>query len=350
MEWKESLSEITKTNGAITSLKELLVKTAYQEEMLTSTFTPMFNVGNGKHLGWVGDMDDIGWEGAPCNPEYRTPNVQLSEKVWEIGKWSAPLKWCYEDFENTIAEYALKKGTDMGDLTNTEIWQILISDPMERALNKMYWRLIWFGDTQGANLTEGVDKTLFTPTDGLWKRLFEVATNNSSQRTEISANSEDTMAGQKETLNIEGTAVNLFDKILSDADSRIASLEGAAIYCTKSLRDALTKDMKDKYHIQLDWSQIVNGVEVSEYNGTKVVSVSVWDRMIKQYQNNGTKLNMPHRAFFGTPKQLFVGTPANSIISDIEIFFNQDERVTKAYIAGKIGTLIGEDELFQIAY
>lgn len=72
--------------------------------------------------------------------------------------------------------------------------------------------------------------------------------------------------------------------------------------------------------------------------------------MIMQYQNNGTKLNLPHRAVFGSPKQMFVGSPAGQIISELELWFNQDERVTKAYSAGRLGCLIGEDNLFQIAY
>lgn len=350
MDWKKSLEEITTTNGAIESLKELLVKTAFQEESLNMTFTSRSNVENGKHLGYVGEMSDIGWEGAPCTPTYKTPTTEVSEKEWELGKWSTPLKWCYEDFENTIAEYALKKGTDMGDLTNTDIWDVLIATPMEKAFLKMWWRLIWFGDKQSENLTDGVDKTLFTPTDGLWKRLFEIGTNSSGQHTPIAANSEGTMAGQKSSLKTEGTAVGIFEQLLEDADPRIEGLSDSAIFCTKSLSDALAKDLKVKYHEILTWDQVFDGLKVAEFSGTKIVSISIWDRLIREYQNDGTKLNLPHRAFYGSPSQLFVGTPANNIISDIEIFFNQDERVTKVYSAGRIGTLVGEDDLFQIAY
>ena len=36
------------------------------------------------------------------------------------------------------------------------------------------------------------------------------------------------------------------------------------------------------------------GLDVTEYNGVPIYRVSIWDRFIQKYQNNGTKLNLPH--------------------------------------------------------
>ena len=100
----------------------------------------------------------------------------------------------------------------------------------------------------------------------------------------------------------------------------------------------------------MTWEQVFKGVNVTEYNGVKIYAISIWDRMIQRYQNNGVSLNLPHRAVFGTAKQMFVGSPANNVISEMDIWFNKDERVVKSYSAGRLGTLIGEDNLFQLAY
>lgn len=350
MDWKEALSDITKNNLAIEKLGELLKKTPYETDALSSTYTLRGNIQNGQHLGWVGEMSDIGWKGAGCSPTYKTPTVEVSEKVWELGSWQAPLKWCYTELENTIAEYALKKGTPIGDLTNGEIWNILISEPMKAAFEKMWWRIIWFGDTTGANLTTGVDKTLFTVCDGLWKQLFAIATDNAAQKTAIAANAQTTTALQFSKLKEDNVAIGIFESLRENADSRVEGLDGAAIFCTKSLADALTKDLKREYKEILTWQQINGGMKTTEFDGVKINAIPTWDRLIMQYQNDGTKLNLPHRAFFGTPKQLFVGTPAGSVVSSLEVWMNQDERVTKAYSTGKIGTLVGEDDLFQVAY
>lgn len=354
----DSVKNLTKDNGAVKDLRDLLVLTNFVDEALEQFFTFRQNVANGEKLGWTGEMEDIGWAGAPCNPEYKTPTIPAAEKTWDIGQWSTPLKWCYEDFMNTIAEYALKTGTDIGDLTSTDIMDVIIYPALDLAIKRMFWRFIWFGDKEaaniaeesGGNITAGFDVELFKPCDGFFKQLFAVTASNAAQRTTITANAEASYALQMSKIKEAGVAIGIFDSVLESADPRISGLDGAGLFVTKSLGDALTKDLKREYKLILEWEQIFKGLDVSEYNGTPIYRVSIWDRMIQKYQNDGKKLNLPHRAVFGSPKQLFVGSPAGQIISDLELWFNQDERVTKAYSAGRLGCLIGEDNLFQLAY
>lgn len=351
----ESVKNLTKDNGAVKSLRDLLVLTNFVDESLEQFFTFVQNVQNGQKLGWTGEMEDVGWTGAPCNPTYKDVTIQAAEKTWDIGQWSVPLKWCYEDFMNTIAEYALKTGTNIGDLTSTDIMDVIIYPALELSIKRMFWRFIWFGDKEAQNastgqITEGVDVELFKPCNGFWKQLFAIGSANANQRVNIASNAEASTAAQLSGIKTANAAIGIFDSLLENADPRIAAMDGAAIYCTKSLGDALTKDLKREYKEILTWEQIFKGLDVTEYNGVMVYRVSIWDRFIQKYQNNGTKLNLPHRAIYGSPKQLFVGSPANQIISDLEIWFNQDERATKAYSAGRLGCLVGEDNLFQIAY
>lgn len=359
-----ALSALTPSNGAIKSLKDLLIKTNFVDESLERFFTLKQNVHNGDKLGWTGDMNDIGWAGSGCNPSYKTASVNFAEKEWSIGDWQIPLKWCYTDLLNTIAEYCLKKGTDIGDLTSTEYMTDIVYPALDIAIKHMMWRFIWFGDKDAANvksaddesdavagnITAGVDVTLFKTTDGFWKQLFAIGTANSSQRTTIAANSQSTRALQFSKLKEAKVAIGIFDSMLDDADSRISSLDGNGIFCTKSLADALTADLKREYMKILEWEQIFKGLDVAEYNGVPIYRVSIWDRFIQAYQNNGTVLNMPHRAMYGSPKQLFVGTPADKLISDLDIWFERKDRSNYLYSTGKLGCLIGEDDLFQIAY
>ena len=232
----------------------------------------------------------------------------------------------------------------------------IVYPAMDLAVKHMLWRFIWFGDTEAQNatssgqITDGVDVELFKTADGFWKQLFTVGTENEAQRTTIAANSESTTALQFSKLKESGVAIGIFDNLLEDADSRIASMDGAGIFCTKSLCDALVRDLKREYKLILEWEQVFKGLDVTEYNGTLVYRVSIWDRFIQKYQNNGTKLNLPHRAVFGSPKQLFVGTPANQIMSDLDIWFDRKERVNYLYSTGKLGCLLGEDGLFQMGY
>lgn len=350
------LSSLTPDNGAIKSLRDLLIMTNFLDEELERFFTLRQNVHNGDKLGWVGEMDDIGWDGSGCNPNYKNTKVNFAEKEWAIGDWQIPLKWCYTDLINTIAEYCLKTGTEIGDLTSTEYMDDIVMPALDLAVKHMMWRFIWFGDKEAQNvtssgqITDGVDVNLFKTTNGFWKQLFAIGTANAGQKTAIAANEQTTTALQFSKLREAGVAIGIFDNLLENADSRIASLDGAGIFCTKSLADALVRDLKTEYKLILEWEQIFKGLDVTEYNGVPIYRVSIWDRFIQKYQNNGAKLNLPHRAVFGSPKQLFVGTPANQLISDLDIWFDRKDRVNYLYSTGKLGCLIGEDYLFQIAY
>lgn len=356
MDFGTLAEKMTPDNGAVKSLKDLLIATNFVDEELERFFTLRQNVHNGDKLGWVGEMDDVGWAGSGCNPNYKNSNIDFAQKEWSIGDWQIPLKWCYTDLINTIAEYCLKTGTEIGDLTSTEYMDDIVMPALDLAIKRMMWRFIWFGDkeanavTSSGTITDGVDVELFKPTDGFWKQLFAVCTANEEQHTTIEANSQATYAEQKSKLKEAGVAIGIFDSILENADPRIAAMDGAAIFCTKSLADALTKDLKREYKEILTWEQIFKGLDVAEYDGTLVYRVSIWDRYIQAYQNDGTKLNLPHRAVFGSPKQLFVGTPANQLISELDIWFDKKDRMNYLYSTGKLGCLIGEDNLFQIAY
>lgn len=352
MELLEGIKQLTKDNHAIKDLRDLMVMTNFTDEKMEQFFTFKQNVAQGEKLGWVGEMEEIGWKGAPCYPEYRTPAISAAEKEWDLGAWQVPLKWCYEEFLNTMAEYALKTGTDIHDLTGTDIMDVLIAPALEESYRRMFWRFIWFNDKdmQEESITPGMDVELFNTNDGLFKQLFAIGAANPAQRVTIAANQEASLAAQMSALRAPGVAIGIFESLLENADSRIASMDGAGLYVTKSLADALAKDLKREYKDRLTWEQIFGGVRVSEFDGVKIYEISIWDRMIHRYQTNGTSLNLPHRAVFGSPKQMFVGSPANNIISNFDLWFNKDERVVKNYASGRLGTLIGEDNLFQLAY
>lgn len=356
MTW-EQLSALTPDNGAIKDLKDLIIAELFTDPELERFFTLMQNVKNGQKIGFVGPMQDVGWEGSGCNPTYKKPNIDFGEKTWDIGEWEVPLEFCYKDLKNTIAEYCLKTGTNIGDLTSTDYMDNIVYPALKEAMRLMMWRFVWFADkdaevtgTGSGVLTAETDKKLFTTTDGLWKRLFTITTEASTQRTAIAANDEASLALQFSKLKESGVAIGIFDSILENADPRIASLDGAGIFATKSLCDALAKDLKREYKETLKWDQVIKGVRVTEYNGVPLYEIPVWDRMILKYQNNGTKLNIPHRAIFCSPRDLLVGTPANELISELDIFFEKKTRMNHIYSTGQMGTQTAQDELIHIAH
>ena len=128
---------MTPTNHAITSLRDLLKMTVFQDEKLEDVLTFVGNIVNGQRLGFIGAMEDVGTKGVGCEPTYKTNKIDASEKQWELGDWDIPLKLCYEDLEGSIAEYTLKAGTEIGDLTSGEYMDYIVLPALEEAMRKM---------------------------------------------------------------------------------------------------------------------------------------------------------------------------------------------------------------------
>lgn len=348
-----NILEFQASNGAIQSLKELIKLAALPVEDIAKFIEIRGNVQNGQQIGWSGKIGNVGWSGGGCSPDYVKPEVLGLTKKWDMGEWTMPFELCYSDFENTIAEYALNHGTNVGDLTSTEIMTEVLIPAVAEALSKMYWRIVWFGDKDAKNvnasgvITDGVDVSLFNMTNGLFKQLFALP---AAQRTTISANTQTTRALQFSKLREEGVAIGIVEDMIMNANPALASVTDAGIYMTKSLADALAADVRKVYKVIMPWEVVFKGVQMSEYNGVKIYRCDMWDEVIQTMQNNGTKLNLPHRAVYAAPSLLLAASPAANFVSNLDIFFDRKSRTTNIYAGGKIGALVGQDDLIQVAY
>ena len=349
-------NQFTVPNGAITDLRELLFLTVYDDPDIDLTISNETGVHNGKKLGYINDMGDVGTSGGGCDPTYTKVNITGIQKEWELGDWEIAKELCYDELENTIAEDSMNTGTDRADLQDTPYWDVVLMPLLERAIKEMFWRIVWFGDKDAANIADGgllkagINPKLFNMCDGLWKRLQAIIAANDKQHTEIAANSATTYLAQKNGILTPGTAIKIFDTMLSDADSRIFDDPNSAIFCTNTLFKALRTDIVERYgRTTMPFENVGTGITLSEYDGRKIIALDIWDRMIGKYEDNGTVLNCPHRAIVCSPKNLFVGTNDKDKIAKLSVSFNEKDQKNYIYAASKIGTLIGEDALVQVA-
>ena len=350
---KQQLEHLTLQPENLASIKDAVQETFFKDEDFSS-FVNIMKVKNDDPIALIGEMEMVGKKGGGCDPTYEEKGIANSQKRWELGQWEIPIKICYEALKGTIAEYSLKTGTEIGDLTSTDFMTIY-TDALQRAMQQMIWRFAWFGDkaaalagSGGGKLTAGSDVNMFNVCDGLFKRIFTAtATKN---HTAIAANSEATSAAQVSALRKKGAATTVVDTILMDVDTRIIDDSDAVLLMTRSLADALTYDIKQTYHDIMPWEKVFDGFDVATYNGVKIARVGIWDRMINAYEKGATTVNLPHRAVFCNPKQLMVGTDADALISDLDIFFSKKERRNYIYATGKIGTALLEENMIHAAY
>lgn len=88
---------------------------------------------------------------------------------------------------------------------------------------------------------------------------------------------------------------------------------------------------------------------LSEYDGHKIVVLDIWDRLIRKFEDNGTTLNCPHRAVLCSPSNLFVGTSDKQRLASLTVKFDDRKRDNFIFAESNLGTIIGEDELVQVA-
>lgn len=350
---KQQLENLKLEPENLASIKDAVQETFYNDEDFSS-FVNIQKVKEKDPIALLGEMEMVGKKGGGCDPTYEEKGIANSQKRWELGQWEIPIKICYEALKGTIAEYSLKTGTVIGDLTSTDFMTIY-TDALYRAMLQMIWRFGWFGDKTaalagegGGKLTAGLDVSMFNVCDGLFKRIFTAtATKN---HTVIAANSETTAAAQVSALRKKGAATTLVDTILMDVDTRIIDDSDAVLLMTRSLADALTYDIKQTHNLIIPWEKVFDGFEVATYNGVKIARVGIWDRMIKAYEKGEATINLPHRAVFCNPKHLMVGADADALISDLDIWFDQKERRNYLYATGKIGTALLEEDMIHAAY
>ena len=336
------------------SLRDAIIKKVLDDENLRRVLT-IKRVRTGEPLAIIGEMDAVGHAGAGCNPTYEQIGIGNSLQRWALGAWEIALEICYKDFEGTMAEYALRAGTPIGDLTGTDIMAIYL-ELLETQMRRMLWRLAWFGDTtaqtiaNGGVITNTEDVTLLTPNDGLWKRLFAIATANASQKTAISANAAASYAAQKSAMLAAGYATGLVDNILLDASSKVNGAGAATLFINKKFADYLAHDIKVTYKDNLPFERIFDGFYIGYYNGVEVAAIEAWDYLIDKYENTGTKWNLPFRAVLANPANLLLGVDKDDPISTPDIWFEKKDRMNYVYATGKIDTMVAQPDLVHVAY
>lgn len=350
-----NFEQFTVDNGAIRDLSELLFTSIYNDPDFERIINPVTKVANGKKLGYLDRMGDVGVPGGGCNPTYTDVDITGIEKTWDLGKWRIPKKICYEDLENTLAQYGMNTGTERADLTNTPYWDKVLMPLLQKAIAEMFWRLTWFGDkaakniADGGSITAGIDTKLLSSTDGFWKRFQTIIASHAGQQTNIAANAQTTYLTQKTELRKSGVAIGIFDELLSEADSRIFDKDHAII-TTNSLFKALRNDVVDKYgKTTMPFEMVSTGIGLSQYDGVDIIVLDIWDRLIRKYEDNGASLNCPHRAVLASPSNLFVGTSDSDRLASLFVKFDDRERDNIIFAESDLGTLIGEDDLVQVA-
>lgn len=364
-----NFAKLTPDNGAVRDLKELIFLAVTSVDKLGALFNFMPGQDDGKKIGLIGQFGLLGKASTGCTPSYGNDLAAASEKTWDIKEWEIAEQLCYADLSATLAKIAMKKGTQVADLTGTDYVDSILMPLLEDAVTRTVLRLALFGDTAASTynsstntsgtIKAGTSADYFKVTDGLWKRIFDGVAKGAGKegyitRVAVDANSKTTIALQKEAMKGAGVATGILDDLISGAPMQLRQAPDQVIYLTQAFADALSADIRaNNKGSELQWNAIFNGVTEAKYNGVAVRAISFQDEIIQAYLQNTTNAaayDKPFRAIYTIKDNLLVGTESDSEIADIDAWF--DKTAQKNYILCRdtLGTLVADENLIAVAY
>lgn len=344
-------SNFTFSDEEVRSVNEMVMDEIITSPELNLIHTIFPNIKIDKEVGFIGAGGLVGKARQGCDPTPQAWNIGSRMLKWTPADWEILIYDCYLDLKSTAAVYSLKTGTKQPDFTSTDYINIVV-EVLSIAMKEMIWRMVWFGDTDAADitgggvLTDGTDEDYFNLFDGLWKQMTVQVTANAAQKVTIAENAGATYAAQA----LPTTSILTYLKnMVYKAPLELRQMEGKMIVCTQSFYDAYEQSLQGTA-LETMYANLTDGQRVLKFNGIPLIPVPAWDRNIATYYDNGTTLYKPHRAVLTTKAVLGIGVDSTSELSELDIWYDKKSRNVIMEGMGTIDAKLMNPDYFMLAY
>jgi hypothetical protein len=351
------------TKEEINDISAAIYERTYANPMLADYFVINSGVKKDQQIAILGRMQTkLGKGSGGCEPTASTNAIPMSQKVWSTTTISDRLAFCWtDDVKGTFFQWATKNGIAKEDLTSTTFAAFIV-ERMEDAMDEMHHRLFWFNDTDAAltsaspagviTATEDVD--FYNKIDGAWKQLFAAAAANADRVSAglSSRNGQASYALQKFTAADRTALVvsNTLDEMIKDADERLVDGGSLKLVCTKSVWDQYRSELKFA-NVSFTTERLESGIEVLYADGLELHKYSIWDRIIREAFDDGTKYFLPHRILMYDTNTMQAATEEEGTLSEVDIFYDKVTKKTFFDFQFDLDVkVVEEDYLVQMAY
>lgn len=351
-------ADITWNGEEIKSLSEAIYEGVFPKPELTAFHTIVSGIKAKKQIVLLGALGLVGLKQTGCSISANSGTITMSEKFWNPEYVGDRFQQCWVDLKESFYVWGLKNGVNKPDLTGTDFANFL-EERLGDAMREMIWRIGWFNATDAAlvtgspagTVTAGTTIGYFNIIDGFWKQAFAIVAADADRKVSISRNAEATYAAQAftSTDTTNKVAETIFQDLKYNADFRLREEPNLIIVCTQSLMDQYAKELRSR-NIDASFTRIEGGYTSLQFEGIQIIGVSVWDRIIRTYFDNGTKYHLPHRAILTTKENLQLGTEEQGNLSELTPFYDQTTKLYNVDFGFNIDAKIIEDYKIQVAY
>lgn len=346
-----NLDNLHFTADELRSLNELVVTAVLESPELTKFHTFVTGIKNDKRIGIIpGSFGLVGKAAQSCDPVPHCYELPAIEKTWSPKYMEIIIDMCIDELNDTMMKLAVKCGTDVFDLTKTEIFTF-IEDILAKDIAKMVFRMAWFGDVNAANfplgnLTPGVDPDFFNVFDGFWVQLAAIYAADPTKLAAITGNSQATTALQKSVATPAAILADL-NNIVDSAIPELATQPDRILLVTQSVFQRYYRALQTLSNC-CSFETLQNGFQLTQLDGIPMYSIPLWDAWIAAYENNGTTLNDPHRVVYTTKSNLNIGTVCTGLFDSINSFYDPRSRYNRIEAVDAFDAKILDDRLIMV--
>ena len=345
------MSQFTFNGEVIQAVNELVFDAVLEAPEISLFHTVFSGIVTDKEVGFITGGGIVGKKAQGCDPQPHAFGITTRKLKWTPEEWEVLIHACYKDLRTTAAAYSLKTGTAIADFTTSDYMNIVV-EVLGKEMKKFILRTVWFTNvnadnvTDGGEITDGIDPTYFDLIDGLWKQMLTQVTAKPAQKVTIAENAGANYAAQALVpANVRDTYL---PGLIYGAPMTLRGMEGTFILCTQSFADGYKKSLTGK-ELESMYTNLVSGMKVLTFDGLPLIPVPMWDLMIAEYNNTGTKLINPHRAIFTHKDFLGIGCDDESSFGDLDIWYDKDSRKVKMEGMGIIDSKLMNPEMFMLA-
>lgn len=267
----------------------------------------------------------LGKASTSCTPNEET-GFTMSQKYWEPAREDFRLKHCQADMPALLKIFKkdAKMNPDFYDKIGSEELGVLVAAISDAMIESLITK-IWFADktaeliADGGVFTAGTDIARFTTFDGQFKQIFTDVPTTASNYVAITQNAGASYAEQALPAD---AALGYFKSMFNKADKRLVKDGTAQLLVTASLFDNFVDTLESKTIANGFLDRAEDGSVNIRYRGVPIKMMDIWDRVIDQYQDNGTKWNLPHRAVLTNKSNIPVGTMSESDFTTLDSFYD----------------------------
>ena len=315
-------------NGIETT--EVFIKPGVMHPSVTQLFDVIAGVRSKQQMGLVNQISGITLaDDLSCGNETPSDGVEITNRTLETSPLKIRIDQCADVFANTIYENLLKTGVDLNDVTGTDV-QRLMEEVIVPGIARDAFNIASFGDT-------GFTNPEINQLDGLWTRLIAGVADYCVQRE-----------GDFNDILQTDEALTTFKAMYESAPAILDQipLNEKFFFVTRSVYDNLVssyESVSNGSDLQVGYN--IDGIPFVKYRGIEVVKLTQWDEAIKSFG-----LSDPNRAIYTTPSNHVLGFENTNDVTRLDIWYSQDDDLTKVRGRYKMGYNYKHCDLQVIAF